>query len=108
MDMDDEKMKLKLISELMDQLQDEMQPNSDDLASRLGRQKPDLEVVKVSGKAMPGMEDADMDDSMEDGKEMPSKMDMMGKGMSEDPMGMGADEESPDEMLKKRLMKMRG
>lgn len=107
--MHDNKLELKLISQLMDQLQGEMEYDEDDLASRLGRKKPKaIEMVKIEGKMpMKGME------SMEEmfGKDLDGDMEM-----GEDPehasmvMDEGEDDEdmSPEEMLKKRLMNLRG
>lgn len=67
----------------MDQLQGEMDYDEDDFSARLGRKKPDLEVVKIEG-------------------------DMPGKGMdemSDEDMEM---DENPEDELKKRLMNLRG
>lgn len=94
--------KLKVIQELMQELQDEMQYGKDDFESRLGREKkPEVEVLKVEGsmgedpllekkEAKLGM---DMDQDMEMGED------------SEMPM---VDDEDPEEKLKNRLMKIRG
>ena len=97
--MDDRK--LEIIQQLMDELKSEMEPGHDDLASRLGRPKK-IEMMSISGKAMPGEPDGDETDPDTD------KPDLMGS------LGMGApsdDEDvpvSPEEKLKERLMKMRG
>ena len=92
----DNKLELKLISQLMDQLQSEMEYGEDDFSTRLGRKKPELEVVKIEGK-MPAKPMETMDEDME----------MSG---SPDTTSISMDEEalSPEEELKKRLMKLRG
>lgn len=96
--------KLKVIQQLMQELQDEMQYGEDDFAERLGKKKPDIEVVKVEGS---------MDqDPMLEKKEEKLGMDLDGDmEMGEDPehaeMVMGEDE-GPEEKLKNRLMKLRG
>ena len=98
---DDEKSELSVIKELMEKLVGEMEPSEDDFAERLGRKKPDLEVVKVGVGMSPEME---------------KKEEMLGKDLEGD-MEMGEDPEhaamvldegmSPEEKLKKRLMKLR-
>lgn len=98
--------KLKVIQELMQELQDEMQYGKDDFESRLGREKkPEVEVLKVEGSMG--------EDPMLEKKEEKLGMDLDGDSeMGEDPehaeMVMGEDEESPEEKLKNRLMKIRG
>lgn len=79
-----ENRRMQIITELMDELQGMMEYGEEDFSSRLGRQKPDLEVVKVEGE-MPMDEDEDMEMPMED--EM---------------------EDSPESKLKSRLLKLRG
>ena len=74
---------LQIIQELMDKLSEQMELSEDDLGSRLGRQKPSLEAVKI--EVEPEMEE-------EESEEMP---------MEEPEMS------SPDESLKSRLMKLR-
>jgi hypothetical protein len=61
--MDDRKM--QIIQELMDQLQDEMKYSPDDLGERLGRKKPELEVVKMEGE-LPMDDEMSGDDKMSD------------------------------------------
>ncbi len=78
--------KMEIIQSLMEELQEMMEPGSEDFSERLGRPKPDVEI-SMSGE-MPPDEDEDM----------PTKS-PMGDDMS--------DEDSPDEMLKNRIMKMR-
>ena len=68
----------------MEELQEEMQLGEDDLSSRLGR-APKVEVVKMEAEPLEG-EDEMIDD--------------MGE--------MEMEEESPEEKLKQRLLKMRG
>lgn len=86
--MNDE-MKLKVIQEIMDDLQSQMEMGRDDFDERLGRKKPDIEIQEeVIGK--------DLDGDME---------------MGEDPEHMETvlgDDESPEDKLKSRIMKMRG
>lgn len=109
--MHDNKLELKLISQLMDQLQGEMEYDEDDLASRLGRKKPGIEMVKIEGK----MPMHGMDDPMEKMEEMTGRDLDNDMEMGEDPehaamvMDEGEDDEdmSPEDMLKKRLMKLR-
>lgn len=102
--MHDDKLELKLISQLMDQLQGEMEYDEDDFASRLGRKKPGVEVLKVEG-SMP-MGGKSMEDAMED---MNGDMEM-DENPTRDSMVMDEiqdDEMDPEKMLKKRLMKLR-
>lgn len=73
--------KMEIIQHLMEQLQEEMRPSGDELGERLGR--PKLEVVKMEG---------DLD--------------------GEEPMEPDMDDEemepaSPDQDLKRRLLKLR-
>lgn len=98
------KSKLDMIKELMDQLQEEMQYGKSDFEDRLGRKKPDaaIEVMKVEGdspelKKAEDMSGMDMDQDME-----------MGEDSDHPEMAMNGEEESPEDMLKKRLMKLRG
>lgn len=78
---------LSVIKELMEQLVGEMQPSKDDFEERLGRKKPDMVAIKVEGKMPEGME----------GEMMPEEM---GEEMMEEDC-------SPEEKLKKRLLKLR-
>jgi len=91
--MDDE-MKLKVIQEIMDDLQDKMQDGPDDFDERLGK-KPDVAAMVVAGKGMPGDDDDGDMPPMGGDQDMPMDMGMM-------------DDESPEEKLKARIMKMRG
>lgn len=97
--MHDEKM--RIISELMEELQDMMGYSPDDLGERLGRKKPDVEVVSVSSEGpMEGMEEKlgmDLDGDQEAGEDAEHASEVMGGEM-----------ESPEEKLKQRLMKLRG
>lgn len=74
----------EIIQELMEELQSKMEPSEEDLGSRLGREKPTVEVMSLETDADP----LAMEDEMID--------------------GMGDEMDSPDEKLKKRLMKLRG
>lgn len=82
----DEKTTLSVIKDLMEQLVGEMKPTEDDFAERLGRKKPDLEVMKIGV----GVDEEPMEK----------------EGM-EDEMAMMEEEMSPEDKLKKRLMKLR-
>lgn len=94
--MDDRKM--EIISQLMEELKEEMQYGEDDLASRLGRKKPDVAMMSIEAED-PSMESEeeeigmDLDDDMEEGEGPTHKAKIMG---------------SPEEKLKERLLKMRG
>lgn len=98
---DDDKSELSVIRELMEKLVGEMSPSEDDFAERLGRKKPDLEVVKVGVGMDPKMEMAeemsgkDLDGDMEEGEDPKHAAMVMDEGMS------------PEEKLKQRLMKLR-
>lgn len=72
--------KFEIIQQLMDELQSMMEPTADDMNARLGREKPEMAIMKVEGEGDP-------------------------MGMSED---MPMDEMDPEEKLKQRLMKLRG
>lgn len=97
----------EIIKELMQELEDKMQYGEDDLAERLGRKKPGVEVVKIEGK-MP-------EDPMMEKKEEELGMDLdQDQEMGEDPEHvekvLGDDEDmpmDPDAKLKARLMKLR-
>lgn len=106
-----DKKELQVIAELMDKLQEQMDPSEDDFAERLGRKKPGIEVVKVEGKMEdPDMEHAeeelgmDLDHDMEEGESPEHQAKVLG--------GMGDEDDedmlSPEESLKRRIMKMRG
>lgn len=82
-----DKRDLALIQELMEKLQDEMEYGEDDFAERLGRKKPEVEVLKVESE-LPDEEDEAMEE------EEPS-------------LPMDDEDESPEEKLKKRLLKLR-
>ena len=98
--MSDIKDTLKVIQELMSELQDKMEPTSEDFGERLGRPKPSIDVLKIEGSSDEGSDqgegpahEADPMDPQED----------MAEGEMGDHMGMG-----PEEDLKSRLMKLRG
>jgi hypothetical protein len=93
---------LDVIMELMEDLQEKMQYGEGDFEERLGRKKPGIEVMKIEGKLPMGEDEAEG---------MESEMGEDELAMESDPM-MGAEldeelEESPEEKLKKRIMKMR-
>lgn len=87
--MDDRKM--EIISQLMEELQEEMAHGKDDFSSRLGRKEPDVEIMSMK---------------REDDDDEPSELDF-DLGGEEKEMGMDEDC-SPEEKLKQRLLKMRG
>lgn len=83
---------LELIQELMGELQDKMSYGKEDFEERLGRKKPEIEVMKIEGEMpMGGLEeensmvDSEGDLELEEGGLPPADME-----------------------LKKRLMKLRG
>lgn len=82
---------LEVIMKLMEELQEKMEPGEEDFEERLGRKKPGVEVVKIEGE-MPGEDDG-----------------MDGEDMGGEDFAMDFEEpESPEEKLKKRIMKLRG
>lgn len=106
--MENMKRELQIIQELMDQLQSEMEYSSDDLSERLGREKPGIEVVKMEGKLpMDHDEDSDMERAEEEsGMDLDNDMEM-GEDPEHAAKVLGA-ASSPEEELKRRLMKLRG
>lgn len=98
--------KLKIIQELMEELKESMEYDSDDFDSRLGR-KPKtrgVEIVKIEGSEDPEMEHEeemlgeDLDHDMEMGEDPEHAAMVMDRG----------EEMSPEEKLKDRILKMRG
>ncbi len=96
--MQDNDRKMEVVQQLMDELQEIMKPSSEDLGDRLGRPKQ-VDVMKISAGGMPGMDD---DQDPMQGKDPDDDSDQDGE-MEPDEDDMG----SPDEMLKRRLMKLR-
>lgn len=92
---------LQIIKELMEQLQDEMSYSKDDFEERLGRKKPEGEVVKIEGKLE---EDPELENMEE---ELGMDLDQDDE-MGESPEHIEAVEEGPEESLKKRLLRLRG
>ncbi len=84
---------LELIQKLMDELQEKMQYGKEDFEERLGRKKPEIEVMKIEGKVPLGESDDE-----EDSEHF--------ERVEEEPKDM--EPSSPEEELKKRLMKLRG
>lgn len=84
---------LDLIQQLMDKLTEEMEYGEEDFSERLGRKKPEIEVLKVEGE-LPVDEEMSLE-SEEDEEMEPSMVDM-------------EEESSPESDLKKRLLKLRG
>jgi hypothetical protein len=85
-----ERSELKIIQELMEKLCDEMEYSPEDFEGRLGRNKPDVSIVKVEGKG-PMLEEAE-------------------EGLGDEEMGeeMAMSEDDPEESFKQRVMKLRG
>ena len=79
----DEKIQLSVIKDLMEQLIGEMSPSAEDFEERLGRKKPEIEVMKVEAGPVKKSEEMAMD------------------------MGEDMEEMSPEDKLKERLMKLR-
>ena len=88
-------MELMVIEKLMEELQEKMGHGAEDFDERLGRKKPDLEVVKIKSEIEPGIEIESLG-----GEEEPEFEEMGDMSMME--------EEDPSELLKKRIMKLRG
>lgn len=84
---------MKLIIELMEELQDQMKYGEEDFSERLGRKKPD-EMIKVEAK----LEDPKLEHMEEE----------LGMESDEDPEEMLLEEESPEDKLKQRIIKLRG
>jgi hypothetical protein len=93
---------LQAIIDLMEELKGKMSDGPEDLDDRLGKPKG-LEVVKIGMDAKPGMPGMDDEGSAdEEASESPDDE------MKEQMLGMGDDDESPEEKLKNRLLKLRG
>jgi hypothetical protein len=84
-----EKKELEIISQLMEELQKQMEPAESDFAERLGRKKPEVEILKIEGKVPSDEEEVQEEESEED---------MFGE----------PEMESEEDSLKQRLMKLRG
>lgn len=82
---------LKIIRELMEQLEDEMKYSEDDFSERLGREKPKVDVVSISAS----------EESSEDKPEEEEEEENFEEFREEE-------KSSPEEELKKRLLKLRG
>lgn len=77
--------KFEIIEQLMEELKGMMAPNAEDLGSRLGREKPPEAEIAI---------EIDSEEPMDLGEPEEMEMDLA--------------EESPEEKLKNRLLKMRG
>ena len=103
--------KLQVIKELMDELQEKMEFGKDDFEERLGRKKPDIEVMKVEGSMDHDMMDPEMEhEEEESGIDLDGDMEM-GESPEHAAMVLGKSSEepmSPEEKLKQRLLKLRG
>lgn len=93
---------LAIITELMQDLQEQMEYGKDDFEDRLGRKKPDMVSIEIEGKSPMGM---DKEEDMGDMEEMTMKPDPDESPMMSDMMG---EKKSPEDELKKRLMRLRG
>lgn len=80
-----EEKSMEIIKQLMEELQEQMAYSEDDLGERLGRKKPEVEVMKIEAEGEPMME-----------------------GEMDEEMPMDGMEESPEDKFKKRLMSLRG
>ena len=112
-----ERTELDVIKELMEELTDKMQYDKDDFEERLGRKKPSVEVVKIEGK-LPGdssLEEALDEHSMRPKTREDEEEELEEQDSSSDPRrymrapldSERLEEESPEESLKQRLMKLR-
>lgn len=82
--------KMQIIGQLMEELQELMEPDESDFSERLGREKPPgIEVMKVEGSIDPSLESEQEGADLEEDEEM-------------------LEEESPEDKLKSRLLKLRG
>ena len=84
---------LKIIQQLMEQLQGEMAPDEDYLSERLGRKKPKVEMTIMMGSEDKNHEDAESPE-FETEEDMNPELDMQ-------------DDMSDEDKLKSRLMKLR-
>lgn len=88
-----DKDKLKMIMELMEELTNEMELGEDDFSERLGRKKPEPEVSVM----------------IESEEELPlDEEDLEGEAHEQDEELEEMIEESPEDKLKSRILKMRG
>lgn len=84
-----EKQKLEMIQKLMEDLINDMEYGESDFKERLGREEPEIEAVVKMESEIPSEEiSEDIEPSIEDEMAM-------------------SEEESPEESLKRRLMKLR-
>lgn len=103
-----ESKKLQIIKELMEQLQEEMSYGADDFEERLGRKKPEIEIVEMKSQSpkLEKLEEVvgeDLDGDDEEGESLKHKSMVLG-----DDDEMYEEEDcGPEEDLKKRLMKLR-
>ena len=87
------KQKLQMIQDLMGQVVDSMEPDHEDFMSRLGKKPKAVVAIKIGEKP----DDMSDDDSqLEPGQ--PDEAESMDESMAES---------TPDDELKKRLMKLR-
>lgn len=81
-----DKKELEIIKELMAELEDKMQFDENDLSARLGRKKPEVEVPELEGE-MPEEEESEE--------------------LMEEELPLLEEEMTPEEKLKRRLLKLR-
>lgn len=91
---------LEIIQQLMEELQGQMEDGPEDFDERLGRKKPDVEIMKIEGKVDPNLMRDQEDEEMMGEEEEPS-VEMFG---DEDDM----EEMSPEHDLMARIKKLRG
>jgi division protein CdvB (Snf7/Vps24/ESCRT-III family) len=82
---------LKVIIDLMQDLQGKMEYGEEDFSDRLGRKKPGIEVTKIEGELPEELEEGFEDEPL----------------VEEEEIGIDAPIDA-DEKLKQRLMKLRG
>jgi len=102
--------KLKLISQLMEELEEAMELGREDIESRLGRKKEEEEVVLPKDEAIEEHErlvsvlkSPDQSDNLEEAEEQGEELDEMLGEEKEAP----APSEDSDDALMARIMKMR-
>lgn len=93
---------LDIIKELMGKLEDEMQYGEEDFSERLGRPKASIKI-EIGKKSLGD----DMDESMDSEEGMSHGMDHEMSPLDEEEDYLSASK-SPEESLKKRLLKLRG
>src|SRR5690554_2777181 len=105
---------LEIIKELMDKLTDEMEYSEEDFAERLGR-KPEIKAIKIEGELPEDLEE-ELEDDLEESeeREVEEELSVHKLPLDEDDSEYEeydydeeSEELSPEDELKKRLMKLR-